>query len=103
MGYTGAQAFAEGVAEGWTDLGSALHWHLTANHYPAISADLVSVAKEAVELGQEAADDGDPSDIWEQHIDLPLGVTTRDDQTFITVGEAIQAFDLEAFIHWPGL
>ena len=65
MGSMGALGFAEQVSEGNVSLTAAIHWHLTANHYPPPPAFMVPVAVAAVEAGQD--------EDWDRDIELPLG------------------------------
>lgn len=63
MGSLGAQGFAEQVEEGNVQLVTALHWHLTANHYPPHPSFMVPLAVAAVEAGQDEE--------WDRELDLP--------------------------------
>jgi hypothetical protein len=90
MGSTGAQGFAELVDEGVVSIESALEWHLRSNHYPPLSRAFIGVAKQAIELGN--------AEFWEYEIDLPEGITTADNRSFITAAEAVETFHLDAFL-----
>jgi hypothetical protein len=72
MGRTQAEGFAAEVREGLA-LSAALHYHLTANHYPPVPTSMVQPCIDAI----EAVNDG----FWGREIDLPEGVTFQGEQT----------------------
>ncbi len=57
MGNLHAAAMAEAVGEGQVGLRPALHWHLTANHYPPAPASMVQVCLDAIEAVCDGEDD----------------------------------------------
>lgn len=72
------------------DLDTALHWHLTANHYPPVNSVFIPVAKTAIEKGVEAvlADD---YEILDEPVVLPNDMIK-------TYGELIEGLHLDSFI-----
>lgn len=88
MGNTQAFEFAELVSQGDVNLRVALHWHLTANHFPAIDPVWVNVAVEAI----EAANGGFYDTILDRPVDYIRGGLAT-----ITVEEVIEGLHLEAF------
>lgn len=89
MGYLRATEAAT-VMTDMVGLDAALHYHLTANHFPPIPAEMVSVAKAAI----EAATDGD----YERAIELPGGITYRDGATEVAALAVIESLHLEPFV-----
>ena len=89
MGHTQAAGMAEagGVNE------TTISWHLTVNHYPPLSTDLVGPCLKAIEL----ADNGD----WNDEVKLPEGITFRDKET-APVWEMVNTFHLGAFLDVDG-
>ena len=69
MGSLGAAAFAEQVDEGNVSLRTAVHWHLTSNHFPPHPTWMVPVALAAIGAVQ--------NEDWDFDIDLPLGCQTH--------------------------
>lgn len=63
MGTRNAQDMADTVADGGMSMEAALHYHLTANHYPPVPAAMVPVCITAIEL----ANDGE----WDAEVHLP--------------------------------
>lgn len=51
----------------------ALHWHLTANHYPPIHACFLPIAKQVIDRAVAAVND--PS-VWDEQVPMPNGRTT---------------------------
>lgn len=88
MGTTGALGFAEQVSEGNIDLRAALHWHLTANHFPAIDPVWIDVAIEAIEVANHGFE--------ETVLDRPDGF--NGEKQYITAIEVIEGLHLESFI-----
>jgi len=89
MGRTQAEGFAQLVAAGECPLDSALHYHLTANHYPPVPASMIDPCKAAIEAGSV----GD----WQREIDLPEGVLYRGEKTAPACA-VIEQHHLEAFL-----
>lgn len=89
MGRTGAEGFAEAVADGDVSLRAAVHWNLTANHYPPLPSELVDVALEAIVF----ANGGD----WDRMISMPEGIEFRDHDE-VSVADAIETLHLGSFI-----
>jgi len=85
MGYLSALDMA-----GQTDLDTALGWHLSANHYPPIPAEMIEPAKAALEAFRE-------SDI-EREIELPDVVTYKDGRTTAPAWALVEHLHLEAFL-----
>lgn len=85
MGSLGAQSMAEfgGVNRG------TLHWHLRSNHYPPIPESMIDPCLEAID--HAAADD------WDVEVDLPEGITYRD-QTTCPVSAMVEQHHLDAFV-----
>jgi hypothetical protein len=69
MGSLGALAFAGLVADGTTSIDSALHWHLSSNHYPAVPVAFVETCRDAI----DACNEGD----WDRDVPLPKGCSTH--------------------------
>jgi hypothetical protein len=69
MGNLNAAAMAEAVGEGQVGLRPALHWHLTANHYPPVPASMVDVCVAAIEAVCDGEDDSE--------VELPEEVSYR--------------------------
>ena len=90
MGYTQAAGFAEAVSEGWCDLGIALHWHLTSNHYPPLPACTLLLAKQA--LNHAARDE------WDAVVDVSSIGTHRVHGVKVPAHVLIQDWHLEHFI-----
>lgn len=63
-----------------------LHWHLTCNHFPALSASLVPIAQTAIELAN--------SDAWDVYIEAPEGFVAKG----WTVRELVDGLHLDGFI-----
>lgn len=84
MGYLSAQAMAQA-----TNLSTALHWHLTTNHFPPVPASMVGPCMEAIEAIQE--------DDSERMIDLPEGITWKG-QSAAPAWEIAESHHLDAFI-----
>lgn len=89
MGSLQAAAFAEAVGDGDISLESALSWHLRANHYPPVPETMVPVCIAAI----DAANEGD----WDRSIDLPEGVSYRD-QTTAPARAIIEGHHLDSFL-----
>ncbi len=89
MGRMNALGMAAEVDGGNVVLNSALHWHLTSNHYPPMPVELVSVAEEAI----EKADEGE----WEHEIEIPDGINFRG-RYIVTVSEAVEVMHLDSFL-----
>lgn len=89
MGHVAAAGMAEGVADGLASLESALHWHLSSNHYPPVPDSMIAPCIAAIEAGNE--------DDWERQIELPEGVTWRD-ETQAPAYAVIESHHLQAFL-----
>lgn len=74
-------------------LTAALHYHLTANHYPPLPVELIPVAAEAIRRAVDGDDDP---------IRLPDGVAYRNGATTVTPGEAVTSMHLDAFVWAAG-
>ena len=81
MGNLNAAAMAEAVGEGQVDLRPALHWHLTSNHFPPVPASMIDPCVAAIEAAVEAYTDGDEVEDLNRSIDLPEGITYKDQPT----------------------
>lgn len=88
------------------DLDTALEWHLRHNHYPAAPAAFKETCKKAIEIGQQAlAEDENEhshghSPKWEELVELPMGVQWKHRQdNKAPVGEIIESFHLDSFLH----
>lgn len=93
MGSLQAQEFASATAAGAIQLEAALHWHLTANHYPPHPAYMVKPARLALALYQ--------AEEYQAQIDLgEYGVTHRRYGQYIPVHAFIEELHLEAFADW---
>lgn len=79
----------------------ALTCQLRSNHYPPYPHALIPIAAIAVRRANDELDPGidKPFDdtIYNEMIALPDGIQFRD-RKWITVGEAIEVFHLDAFI-----
>ena len=89
MGTTQAMEAATTMTD-MAGLDVALHYHLTANHYPPIPAAMIPVAKEAI----EHAALGD----YGSHVQLPEGVTYKDGSTSTPVYTIVESLHLEHFV-----
>lgn len=83
MGTTGAMGMADAVGDGAVSLDSALHWHLTSNHFPPINPVFLPVAKQAIEWANEG--------LWDARIEMPNGRT-------LPVSQIVEGMHLDAFI-----
>jgi len=89
MGTTQAQAFAEAIREGELAIASALAYHLSANHYPAVPLSMVPVCIEALAWAED--------DERDAKVALPEGITWRG-EAYAPVWAIIEAHHLEPFI-----
>lgn len=89
MGNTQAAGMAEAIGKEWIDLTTALHWHLTANHYPPLPTALIETAKTAI----ERANTGD----FDSMIDLPEGIAFRAETT-MSVSRVVESLHLGPYI-----
>jgi hypothetical protein len=71
------------------DLDQAVAWHLQGNHYPPVPRSMVGPCLEAIAL----ASGGE----WDEHVDLPEGVSWRD-QTTAPAWAIIEAHHLDPFL-----
>ena len=83
MGRTQAMGMAEAVDEGQVDIRAALHYHLTANHFPPVDPSFVDTAIEAI----EKVDEDEP----EHQITMPNGITKA-------AWEIVEGLHLEPFL-----
>lgn len=93
MGYLSAFDAAQ-VAE----LNQALEWHLTSNHYPPVSVDLIPACKQAIQTFVVAA--GSTDNLGEDHVFKQLNETMVElpNGKFISVVELVDALHLDAFV-----
>ena len=88
MGSLHAAEFANAVAQGGISQEQALHWHLSANHYPPVPVSMIPACVAAI----EAANDGE----WDRLIPLPEGVTWKGHEqapaSAIIEGHHLQSF-----------
>ena len=89
MGRMSAMGMSAEVGEGNVGLNTALHWHLTSNHYPPLPTELISVAEKAIDLANE--------DDWDAEIEMPEGIQFRNSDT-ATVQQIVASMHLEEFI-----
>jgi len=73
-----------------TDEDTALRWHLSHNHYPALPLTLLPVAKAAIEAGRE--------DDFDRLIKLPGGITWRGGRSSVEAGKLIETMHLDSFL-----
>lgn len=85
MGHLQASEMSRFLGASYT----ALHWHLTCNHYPPLPQELVQTAQQAV----EAANAGE----WDKELHLPPGIALRGQQT-ATAALLVETMHLEAFL-----
>ncbi len=91
MGTMGAMGMAEAVNDGLASLYTALHWHLTSNHYPPLPSEWVDAAIEAIEAGND--------EDWDREITLPAA--GRYAEQSYPAGEIIERMHLDAFLTGP--
>jgi hypothetical protein len=70
------------------DIGRALTWHLTSNHFPPIP-EVFDAAVAAIEAGMD--------EDWDREIQLPEGVSWRD-QVWAPAWACIDGWHLDGFI-----
>lgn len=92
MGSMGAIGMAAAVDEGQVDIRGALHWHLTANHFPPIPAECVESAVRAIDKANAGA--------WNTRVRLPDGVTWRGSK-LAPVSAVVDDWHLDAFLDPP--
>lgn len=85
MGYNAARDMAAHAK-----LETALHWHLTANHYPPHPAFMVGPAVRAVRNARR----GD----YDKRVRLPRGVEHRTYGRLVPTHAMVESLHLEAFI-----
>ncbi len=91
MGNTQAAGMAEAIDDGLVDLGLALHWHLTSNHYPPLPPETLELAKEALKLAAQ--------DDWDGIVDFgPSGIKHRQYGTQVPARVIIELWHLNHFI-----
>ncbi len=125
MGRLGAEAFADQITEGNTNLRAALSWHLRSNNFPPLPAFFIPTCIAAIEAGQD--------EDWDRELPLPRGcathktpvdldastcvygettddakdfgtceitniVTWKDDRDVVTAGALIESFHLDSFL-----
>ena len=89
MGHGNAQGMKAQVDEGNVDLDNALLWHLTSNHYPPVPAEMIPVAKKAIEhanLGE-----------WEEMVEFPSGWEVNG-LSEMSVEKIVEIMHLDAYI-----
>ena len=92
MGSTQAAGMAQAVRDGDCTLTEALHYHLTANHYPPITSPSALEAAEETVLRMYAGEELD------EELVLPSGRRVRrQDGTPVTYWEIAEAFHLWEF------
>ena len=76
----------------------ALVWHLTSNHYPPISAELVPFAERAIELAQEER--------WDEVVEITFRgnpearLTDARTGAEATAGDLVESWHLDAFLDY---
>lgn len=85
----GATALA-GMMEMSDNIGAVMDWHLRHNHFPP-HPEFVYACIAAVDAANR--------DDWDDEVDLPEGVTTRDGQTTVKAAHLVECFHLESFIN----
>lgn len=68
----------------------ALHWHLTSNHFPPVSPQMIEPAKEAIDRAVRATILED-EELWQSTLELPNGNT-------VTVEQIVEGLHLNEFI-----
>jgi hypothetical protein len=84
---------ASEMANSGVSLRAALHWHLTANHYPPMPDYLIDIAEAAIDLANEGQ--------WDEPIEMPSGEGWRMDyrgRNYITASEAVESMHLDLWI-----
>jgi hypothetical protein len=74
------------------DLVTALTWHLRCNHYPPLPVEMVPVCAATIDHLNQGGD-------WEDLVDLPDGVTFRD-QPVVPAFIVVDTFHLDAWIRY---
>jgi len=74
----------------FTNEEQALHWHLTANHYPPIHDSFIPIAQQVIERATEAVVVEDES-IWQEQIKMPNGKT-------MSVADIYEGLHLDSFV-----
>lgn len=69
MGSLSAQGFADAVNDGDVQLTTALSWHLSSNHYPALPSFFIPTCIAAIEAGND--------EDWDRELQLPRGCATH--------------------------
>lgn len=90
MGHSTAQGFADAVNDGYLSLNSALHHHLTANHFPPVPVAFVPVCNAAIDAANE-----DESD---RLITLPEGIEWKDGREAVEAWRLVESFHLDSFV-----
>lgn len=114
MGSLQASEIASITRAGGLQLGIALNWHLSSNHYPPVPPAFADTCLAAIEAGQ--------SEDWDTDIKLPRGcrthskligiaddqhadcdvqedaITWSDDRDHATAGALIESFHLDSFL-----
>lgn len=84
MGRLAAEDFAAHAS-----LETALHWHLTSNHFPPLPLSILPAALLVIELANAGE--------WDTRVDLPEGVTWRGETT-APVLACVEGWHLNAFL-----
>lgn len=91
MGNTVAMGFASAVNDGLTSLDSALHYHLTCNHYPPLPSSLVGPAKRAIQKANRGE--------WDANVSLrDTDVTHNRYGKLVPVSVLVEGLHLDAFL-----
>lgn len=79
MGSLSAQGFADAVNDGDVQLTTALSWHLSSNHYPALPSFFIPTCIAAIEAGND--------EDWDREIQLPRGCAAHKKPTALDATE----------------
>lgn len=88
MGHLHAQEAAT-IMTDMAGLDAALHYHLTANHYPPIPSSMIEPCKQAIELAA--------NDEWDAMVALPDGISYRGSNE-APVHAMVEQHHLHAFV-----
>lgn len=94
MGHSTAAGYAELVDDGGLSLTTAMHIHLTSNHYPPVPTFMVPVAVAAVEAGQD--------EDWDRELELPVGCTEHKVVLSDENRDEHEGHETEACVQWRG-
>lgn len=83
---------------GRVDLNTALHWHLSYNHYPPVPGAMVKPCKDAIEIARHWNED----DEMDELVDLPEGIQYKGRDDFKAPALAlIEDYHLHDFLEIP--